>query len=1114
MEEKKNSRTTTETGIKKKTENKKEENKAAKNKTTKSKTAIHKSNQEQKTSKNSSSSAKSNTINRKGSRQTGKKNIETTQRDIILDEVCLVITLLISLLLILSYINLCGPVGSFLNMIIFGFMGVLGYLFPFLLFFGVAFHISNRGNRVARRKLIAGIALVFVLTSFIQLISGFDKEKKIIEYFTSAAEKKSGGGVLGCLLLKILYPSFGAIAAAIILTALLLICFMLITGKTIFSYINKLKEFTTGYFEAIEEEEEFEIEEESAPYYEKEFNQEKKNRRSARIVTLKSEEDLEDLEELENIEYKKEDSALTEKITFVDSLKQKGGKGKKAKKSEKAEIIPETIETQSSTAVSEFAHEIEDISDKEKPKITITGDYLRTDEIQDNEVKRSENDSRIYEEELRKKFGINQNTSNLTQPKELEQEIINQKITVPMSEIFPDIDIIPEEENIVETTQRVDIIQTSKEEMTDYDYLKTNFDNEQTMSEFIPEATEFISETAAANSMITEKDSDEKIIPSIQKEFIQIRPLKMQEDILAEKEYFVTEETLTKEEFNIDKFQTQEFKLQESKIQEQKAQDRKIQEQMIQKSQIQKQNQEIQRSEIQDSKMQESKTGKQIIEETSIEEIPIEEKPYEFPPIDLLSKPHRNAKGMTDIELKETAQKLQSTLDSFGVKVTVTNVSCGPAVTRYELQPEQGVKVSKITSLSDDIKLNLAASDIRIEAPISGKAAVGIEVPNKETSSVPLREILEQTEFKEYSSNIAFAVGKDISGQAVVTDIAKMPHLLIAGATGSGKSVCINTLIMSILYKANPADVRLIMVDPKVVELSIYNGIPHLLIPVVTDPKKASAALNWAVMEMTERYNKFAELGVRDLKGYNEKIAEIAELNDPKYQKMPQIVIIVDELADLMMVASNEVETAICRLAQMARAAGLHLIIATQRPSVNVITGVIKANVPSRIAFAVSSAVDSRTIIDSGGAESLLGKGDMLFFPSGIPKPIRVQGAFVSDKEVSAVVDFLKQQNSNMAYSDKISQQINNASEGGELNGTSLGSNRDDYFIEAGKFMIEKDKASIGMLQRVYKIGFNRAARIMDQLAEAGVVGPEEGTKPRKILMSMEEFEQYIDDYL
>lgn len=498
------------------------------------------------------------------------------------------------------------------------------------------------------------------------------------------------------------------------------------------------------------------------------------------------------------------------------------------------------------------------------------------------------------------------------------------------------------------------------------------------------------------------------------------------------------------------------------------------------------------------------------VEELNINQQVVEEKEYIFPPMKLLNPPKaKSGRGqMTERIIKETAVKLQNTLESFGVHVTVTNVSCGPAVTRYELQPEQGVKVKSITSLSDDIKLNLAASEVRIEAPIPGKSAVGIEVPNKENFIVTLREMLESKEFSEHPSDIAFAVGRDIGGQAMITDIAKMPHLLIAGATGSGKSVCINTLIISILYKSNPSDVRMIMIDPKVVELNVYNGIPHLLIPVVTDPKKASAALNWAVVEMTDRYKKFAEAGVRDLLGYNEKAREVAYLNDESCQKLPQIVIIIDELADLMMVAPGEVEDSICRLAQMARAAGIHLIIATQRPSVNVITGLIKANIPSRIAFAVSSAIDSRTIIDGSGAEKLLGKGDMLFFPSGYPKPVRVQGAYVSDKEVSTVVDFLIKNNSSASYSDEIKETIANVR---AVEAATVAANeRDDYFVEAGRFIIEKDKASIGMLQRVYKIGFNRAARIMDQLAEVGVVGPEEGTKPRKILMSAEEYENYI----
>ena len=444
-------------------------------------------------------------------------------------------------------------------------------------------------------------------------------------------------------------------------------------------------------------------------------------------------------------------------------------------------------------------------------------------------------------------------------------------------------------------------------------------------------------------------------------------------------------------------------------------------------------------------------------------------------------------------------------------------MTCGPAVTRYELHPKLGVKVSKIVNLADDIKLNLAARDIRIEAPIPGKSAVGIEVPNKNILTVPFREMVESKEFKEAKSKIAFAAGRDIAGNVIISDIAKMPHLLIAGATGSGKSVCINTIIMSILYRAEPTEVKFIMIDPKVVELSVYNGIPHLLIPVVTDPKKAAGALNWAVHEMDDRYKLFAETGVRDIKGYNAKIKNGKITNkdgvEVNVKKMPQIVVIVDELADLMMQSPKEVEESICRLAQLARACGIHLVIATQRPSVNVITGLIKANMPSRIAFAVTSGVDSRTILDMNGAEKLLGKGDMLYFPQGMVKPIRVQGAFVPDEDVSRVVAFLKKENdSSDEDSAEINEFIENNSSGAVQisDGEEVDDDRDQYFADAGRLIIEKQKGSIGMLQRNFKIGFNRAARIMDQLEEAGVVGSEIGTKPRTVRMTIQDFEEYL----
>lgn len=500
-------------------------------------------------------------------------------------------------------------------------------------------------------------------------------------------------------------------------------------------------------------------------------------------------------------------------------------------------------------------------------------------------------------------------------------------------------------------------------------------------------------------------------------------------------------------------------------------------------------------------------SGERISPETVASEIKASEKAVSFrlPPVSLLQKGNGKAAGNHARALEETSKKLEDIFRTFGVNVKVTNYSQGPSVTRYELQPELGTKVSKITSLTDDIKLNLAVSDIRIEAPIPGKAAVGIEVPNETRNTVYLRDLIESAELAGHKSKIAFAAGKDIAGKVVVADIAKMPHMLIAGTTGSGKSVFTNSIIMSILFRATPDEVKLIIVDPKVVEFGVYNGIPHLLIPVVTDPRKAAGALGWAVAEMSSRYKKFAEWNVRDLKGYNEKIktAVPAEGEEP-LKPLPQIVIIIDELADLMMVAAKEVEESICRLAQLARAAGIHLVIATQRPSVDVVTGLIKANIPSRVALLVSSGVDSRTIIDMNGAEKLLGNGDMLFYPSGYVKPVRLQGAFVSDGEVQKIVSFLTSQGGEVKYDEQITNRMEAPLE--EQAGQS-DDERDAYFMDAARFVIEKDKASVSMLQRVFKIGFNRAARIVDQLAAAGVIGEDEGTKPRKILMTMEEFE-------
>ena len=481
----------------------------------------------------------------------------------------------------------------------------------------------------------------------------------------------------------------------------------------------------------------------------------------------------------------------------------------------------------------------------------------------------------------------------------------------------------------------------------------------------------------------------------------------------------------------------------------------------------------------------------------------VEDEHYEYPPVNLLSKNIKKGTKAGARALTDTAAKLQKTLYSFGVSAKVENVSVGPAITRYELKPAEGVRVSKIANLADDIALNLAAETIRIEAPIPGKQAVGIEVPNKEKEAVHLRDVIETEEFENNKSKLSVALGKDVAGQVVIADIAKMPHVLIAGSTGSGKSVCINTIITSVIYNAKPSEVKLVMVDPKVVELSVYNGIPHLLIPVVTDPRKAAGALAWAVQEMDDRYNKFAMKGVRDLKGYNAAMEK-----DGEGGKLPQIVIIIDELADLMMVAAKDVEDAICRLAQKARAAGMHLVIATQRPSVDVITGLIKANVPSRIAFAVSSQVDSRTILDSVGAEKLLGKGDMLFCPAGSSKATRIQGAFVSDDEVEKIVGFVKA-NGTANYSEAILESIENSNKSDkELAEEADDDDTDPFLMDAMDVVVETGQASTSFIQRRFKVGYARAGRIIDQLEERGVISGYQGSKPRQVLMSKERLEE------
>ena len=980
------------------------------------------------------------------------------------DEIVIVVTLVICILLILSNFGMCGMFGVWTSHLFFGLFGFMNYIVPVGIFIGMAFYLSNRGSRKARRKMISTIALMVVLMAILQLAySPFVQGTNIGDYYKNSSSTRMGGGMVGGLISSLLAFVFDDIASFVILIAIAFVLSMFITEKLFFAPMGK-----KGYQKVQKIKEERRIQ--RAEYERCQgakgremVKQQPSVKRKAKTFTIEKEPPKTDKPEVLGGKKEKIDE------NGVIHKEKTGRRGKKKTSVDMQEITPSGIESMN---------------------------IIRADSLKQSDS------IPVYEETLMQKFNP-VNAQMKTDVPEFNQSVQSETYTMKMEEAhapFPECEL--------ESHERIGIFK-KKEHKNDVDREAGSPGLGAIKESSVPKKAED-----------GEEDSD--FLSSVKPVVVQqakatvnepVRPLAKEPMMrpVHEEKAGDSSITMSMKDISINEPETVSYDAIEPDLSQEEL---IATESSVENNGKATKNHTKRGTALQAGKGNISKGSEKA--DSAMEELgelhtkTQETIPYQPPTLELLQKPDYSHKGVSDEELKQTAMKLHKTLESFGVHVTINNVSCGPTVTRYELQPEQGVKVSKITGLADDIKLNLAAADIRIEAPIPGKAAVGIEVPNKDNSAVMLRELLESPEFGKHSSNIAFAVGKDIAGKTVVSDIAKMPHLLIAGATGSGKSVCINTLIMSILYKADPNDVKLIMIDPKVVELSVYNGIPHLLIPVVTDPKKASGALNWAVIEMTERYQKFAEIGVRDLKGYNAKVKQVAHLQDEKFQKMPQIVIIVDELADLMMVAPGEVEESICRLAQLARAAGIHLIIATQRPSVNVITGVIKANIPSRIAFSVSSQVDSRTILDGAGAEKLLGKGDMLFYPSGFPKPIRVQGAFVSDQEVSAVVEFLTRDVATI-YDDNIVEKISSQS---KVGGSTPADERDEYFLEAAKFIIEKDKASIGMLQRVFKIGFNRASRIMDQLYDAGVVGEEEGTKPRKVIMSMEQLEEYIDEYV
>ncbi len=899
-------------------------------------------------------------------------------------EAAALIVFCVVLMIFLCMINVIkGAFGPAVKSFMLGVFGILGYLIPVVVFFGICFKISNAANQIATLKLISALVLIFMIGILLCYITGMD-----IAYLAGAEKQVSqlygiqgGGGVLFGLAACWLFQIFGQAGSIFLAVVLALICIVLITER---SFLAKLKLRRASSYDRYTEDD---------------------NGQYALVPVDEQEEDA-----FLTARSSRKSIAERAKNTALEKAKEQQQKREEAK--QKRRELEERREDERIATAHASVH------NTKKNKIDI------------NQVLIEDTNKKAHRDDIHE-------ITLLEEPADREQT-------------HPEIPV---------SSMREITISHSDEEMPEID---------------VSDADELYESHTAGNNFQTDNDA-----------FYETQtPADVDDEAPSEYYAHTTEESVvTMPDLS------------------------RMPQPVTERSH--RNNMDAEASATKDTEVHNpSQSAKSLWKP----------KKYEKPKLSFLKKNENKKRGDSDQELQETALLLQQTLKTFGVTVTVTNISQGPSVTRYELQLGEGIKVNKIVSLADDIKLNLAAEDIRIEAPIPGKAAVGIELPNKKTSDVLIRDLIESSEYKTAASNLTFAVGKDITGKTIVADIAKMPHMLVAGATGSGKSVCINTLIMSILYKAHPDDVKLIMIDPKVVELSVYNGIPHLLIPVVTDPRKANAALQWAVAEMTKRYKAFADFGLRDLKGYNKRVEDMqAKGEGAELQKLPQIIVIVDELADLMMVASKEVEESICRLAQLARAAGIHLVIATQRPSVDVITGLIKANMPSRVAFKVTSGVDSRTILDMVGAEKLLGKGDMLFYPQGYSKPLRVQGAFVSDQEVSDVVDFLKKNAGDQAYDTAIDQQITGMSEGdtaqesaSSKNGSGAEDSLDAYFDEACRFVVEKEKASSGMLQRVFKVGYNRAARIVDQMEAAGVVGPEEGTKPRRVLMTPAQLEEFL----
>lgn len=983
------------------------------------------------------------------SRSSSKKRKKKKVNSAAFTEAALFIALAVALILFISNFGLAGKAGTFFAAIQFGTFGIFAYIFPVVLVVGTVIMLrKGKNSGVARVKFITAFIGAMFVCAFIEMVGGgYIKLEKLSDYYNFEVPLKEGGGIVGGAVCSFLTPAVGKVGTYIIIIVFIIIAVLIISERSI------IRSLTNGSRKVIN----------TAKDDINEYKEESEKKRAIR----QEQRELKEEQQRQRRRFDQKVSGVDLSIEIPGTNRRNDILGPKQPETENMRTSapgrlsgPDVAEVFQNDRYSENIIEIDSDENSDESTGGIFNLPKSAHSKRDKSVAAKSNDIRPVESDKDKSVRA---ADDSLFAREYDKQEEYHDIHGDDSSAYAD-EAYTEADYDDEAYRKEPVDDDLVDDYADYSQEQTSYRNESADSDYAyGEHLQELPEDDGLEQWQRQEKTDavgRTVLEGLQKQ---------------------TPGTGTKHDSvgtgGADKGGIS------SSASARGAQPEKTMEQV-------------------DAEIDEEVRHSEQLSEKIVE------KPYEFPPVELLHR-GKSTSSTSQKELRDTAVKLQQTLSNFGVRVTVSDVSCGPAVTRYEIQPEQGVKVSRIVSLADDIKLNLAAADIRIEAPIPGKAAVGIEVPNKETSGVTLRELIESKPFEESKSPIAFGVGKDIAGQVVVADIAKMPHVLIAGATGSGKSVCINTIIMSILYRAKPSEVKLIMIDPKVVELSVYNGIPHLMIPVVTDSKKAAGALNWAVAEMDDRYKKFAQAGVRDLKGYNAKVEQLKDIEaEDKPAKLPQLVIIIDELADLMMIAKNEVEDAIVRLAQLARAAGIHLVIATQRPSVDVITGLIKANVPSRIAFAVSSGVDSRTILDMVGAEKLLGKGDMLFSPAGYPKPARIQGAFVSDDEVSAVVEFLKANcGESGGYHDDVARKIDNPA---FAESQAFGNDYDDYFAEAGRYLIEKGKGSVSILQRVYRIGFNRAARIMDQLEEAGVMGPEEGTKPRKVLMTMDEFEELL----